>query len=63
MGHIFTKLHQFLISSSQDFVHTDTDAHTDTRTYATKTIPAHSIAGTQVIMMISNDIFSFNLLL
>jgi len=40
MGHIPTKLHQFLISSFQDFVQTVTQ--TDTQTPA-KTIPARSM--------------------
>jgi len=36
MGHIPTKLHQFLISSFRDFVRTDTQT-------PAKTIPAHSM--------------------
>jgi len=38
MGHIPTKLHQFLISSFRDFVRTDTDRQTPP-----KTIPALSM--------------------
>jgi len=45
VGHIRTKLHRFLTSGFLDFARTD--AQTDTQTPA-KTIPARSIAGTQV---------------
>jgi len=40
MGHIPTKLHQFLISSFLDFVRTDTQTHTRT---LPKTTPARSM--------------------
>jgi len=46
MGHIPTKLHQFLTSSFPDFVRTDAQKHRQTD--AGKTIPVRSIAGTQV---------------
>jgi len=47
VGHIPAKLHQFLISSFRDFVWTDTQM-------PPKTIPAHSIAGVQVINPLNN---------
>jgi len=48
MGHIPTTLHRFLTSSIRDFLQTDAQTH---RQKPPKTIPAHSIAGTQVIKL------------
>jgi len=50
MGHIPTKLHQFLISSFRNFLRTDTQIHSQIHrhTVAAQTIPTRSTAGAQV---------------
>jgi len=54
MGHIPTKLRQFLVSSFQDFLQKGRQMHRLTvRQMPPETIPAHSIAGAHVNMIYS----------